>query len=255
MPLTYEIALVNPRKVSRKRKTRRRNPAMKRNKKGRFVKARRTNPKRRKHTARKHTHWGHVRAHERKTNPRRRRRRRNPVGFVTRGQRRRRRRYAARAVNPRRHRRRNPRFSMSGIKDAMVPALFGAAGAVGLDIVLGYVPLPAALQSQYAKYGVKIAGSLAMGWAASKVLGRQKGMAVGAGALTVTAYGILRDLLAKFVPSLGVSGYEEISLNGYDPASVIQGALPNMGAYMQPGVGAYIQPGVGAYMEGMDDGM
>lgn len=210
--MAAQLLLVNPR---RKRKTRARNPK-------RRVTARRRNPAKRKRRA---IATVTVRAR----NPRRHHARRNP-----------RRHHARRRHNPR-------SFSVSGIMGQLMPAAIGGAGAVALDIGLGYLPasVPDFLKTGIGNKALKVAGALALGMIAGKVLGREKGKAVAAGALTVVAYGIIRDVVKQVAPTVALSGTDYV--DNYNPAPML------MGAYMDSGVNSFQAAQMGAYMT--NDGM
>lgn len=212
------------------------NPRRKRRVKSKRVRAR--NPKRRRVTAK-------------------RRHKRRAIAVTTRT--------VVRRANPRRKSRRlrsrrrvNPRmlggFSIKGITHALIPAAVGGAGAVALDIGLSYLPAatPEFLRSGIGNKALKIGGALLLGMVAGKVLGRETGRAVGAGALTVVAYGIVRDVVKQVAPTLpGLSGFGAYDNGDYalNPAPMLRG----MGAYMDNGVADFQQAQVGAYMS--NDGM
>jgi hypothetical protein len=227
----YEIAIINPRPKKRRKSGKQGASKMaKRKRKSRPAKktAARRRPARRAVAAA----------------PRRRRRaagkRRPAVGYVVGAKRIRRRKLNPRRVS-RSRRRSNPRFSVSGITNQIMPAVYGAGGALALDVALGYIPLPAVLTTGYARHGVRIVGALGIGWLASKFL-RGKGQAIGAGALTVAVYGLLKEVAVGVTAGKvkGLGDYEEIEVSGYyDPA-------PQIGAYMT-------SPGIGAYMAGGSD--
>lgn len=165
---------------------------------------------------------------------RRRRRLKNPFGAYMANPRRRSRR---RRSHHRRRRLRNPRLgggrlSVRGMMHQLIPAATGAVGAIGLDIAMGYVPLPAQYKTGWLGTGVKAVGAIALGMIAGKVVGREKGKLFTAGALTVIAYQALRTAVASAMPSLGLSG---------------------LGAYMTPAMPALPAPGkrmgaLGSYM-------
>jgi hypothetical protein len=154
------------------------------------------------------------------------------------------RRHRRRVKNPfhrshRRHRHRNP-FSVRGVTHAVIPAGIGALGAVGLDVVYGYLSsyLPASISSNvYLNAAAKVAGAFGLGWLGGKALGAEKGKLITAGALTVIAYGFARNLLHSAAPTLpGLAGLA---------------AYQQMGAYMPPaGMGAY---NPAPYLQGMGD--
>jgi len=203
------------------------------------------------------------------TNPRRRRRRAH-VRYHARRQR-------GFATNPRR-RRRNPR-SMAGmgrgilgkVKGSAVPALYGAGGALALDVVMGYASpyLPASLQAGWFNVGVKALGAVGVGMVVGKVLGADKGRIATIGGMTVVAYGALKSLVKSAVPTLpGLSGYSDytaypVRMGAYMPGPTgtpgIRGLgyvspaptlSPRMGAYM-PRMPMNVAPTMGDYGDGM----
>ena len=234
------LLLVNPRRRKRRSKGRRRMPAALRR------------------------YWASKRSRTRLTNPRRRRRHRHA------------RRHVSVSVNPRRRRRArhhymNPRrrrrggggggglgFSVKSpqaiLHSAVIPAAIGGAGALALDVTMGYVSpyLPATLQAGWFNLAVRLAGAIGLGMVAGKFLGRERGRIVMLGALTVAAYSTLKGLASSAGLSLpGLSGYADYTAY---PLS------PRMGAYMKgptntPGIQGlgYVSPapvlkGLGAYM-------
>lgn len=136
------------------------------------------------------------------------------------------------------HRARNP-FSVRSMTSDLVPAAIGGLGAVGLDIVLAYVPLPAALTTGYGNTLAKILGAFGLGYVASMVTDKRKGELVTVGALTVTLYSFIRGLLQSTIGSSvkGLSGLADFQ--DFRAAGV--------GAYMRPRIGAYMGPGTVTY--------
>lgn len=216
--------------------------------------------RRRKMTAKQKKYFGKRRAKRATTAtaaaPRRRRRRavgtrRPAVGYVVGAKRIRR-----RKLNPRRMRSRrrhsNPRFNLSGITSQLVPAMYGAGGALVLDVALGYIPLPAMLKTGYARHATRIVGALGIGWLAGKFL-RGKAAAVGQGALTVAMYGLMKDVVVQFAPaavSSKLGEYEEITVSGYDDSNGAGAYLSGSGT--DDGDLDMVDSGTGAYMSGMD---
>lgn len=241
----YEIAIVNPRSIKRRRKA---------GKKGATLMAKR---KKRAKSRAKVSRRRVVRAAAPASRKRRRSaagKRRPAVGYVVGAKRIRRRKMNPRRVS-RSIRRSNPRFSVAGVTNQLMPALYGAGGALALDVALGYIPLPAVLQTGYARHGVKIVGALGIGFLASKFL-RGKAQAIGAGALTVAVYGLLKDVAAQVTQGKvkGLGDYEVIDVAGYDDPAATVGT----GAYLTGGDntgGLDPGAGVGAYMNGGDMAM
>jgi hypothetical protein len=176
-------------------------------------------------------------------NPRHKRRRRMPAGLARywasrrRGhnprRHHRRHHYRHRASNPRRHyrrhvrrhhyrRHRNPRDGIGGdiFGSYVVPGVIGAAGAIGFDILWGYVEpqLPASFQTGW----VATLAELVTLWFAIKAAdsmsprNRQTIHRAGLGAATVIAYNALEGLAAQYLPA-GTPG-----LSGYMPAARYQ---------------------------------
>jgi hypothetical protein len=150
-----------------------------------------------------------------------------------------------RHMNPR-HRRRhhNPRLSIAGITSQVVNGAFGAAGALAVDVALGYIPLPAMLKTGYGKHATRIAGALGVGFLASKVA-KGRAQAIGSGAMAIAVYGLLKDVVVQFAPNIkGLGDYEEVVVN------------PGVGEYFDNAspLSAYLEDqGVGAYMNGVDE--
>lgn len=185
-------------------------------------------------------------------NPRRKRRR-NPVGALAVAANPRRRRRHARRVHARRRRRSNPRllagFSPRSILNAVIPAAVGGAGAVALDVALSYVPMPAFLQSGPGKMVGRVGGAIALGMLARFVVGRETANKITLGALTVAAYGTIRDFAVQAgVPGLSAYDYSDTSMGYTSPAPMLNAYMPGaappsldtvnakMGAYMSDGI-------------------
>jgi len=197
-----QILLVNPsaRKKTRRKTSTRKNPVKKRRtakqkaatrklvalnrRRARGGSRRRTNPVRRKTTRRKAT-----------------RRRSNPVA---------RRRRTTR-------RRSSPAFTMRSIQNQIVDAGWGAAGALGLDVVQGYLPLPANLKVGLVGTGVKALLAIGIGVVGQRIkLVRPATAAKMAnGALTVVLHDELKKQVANFAPGIQMGEYLDADGMGY----------------------------------------
>lgn len=286
--MSYELAIINPRRKRRAKpsaaqlaarrkfvakygKKRRKRKAASSSQSGVATMAKRR--KSRKARSAKGRFVKKSRRHSRKAKaaaPRRRRRRsnagkRHPAMGYTVGSRKIRR----RKLNPRGRRRRyrhNPFGlpSVSGIMGQITQAGYGAAGGLALNLALSYLPLPDALKTGWPRHAVRVAGAVGLGMVAKKFLGA-KGNLVAAGAMTIVVYDVLKQLIGQFAPEIGtrLGEFEDVSLSGdefYSPASYVSGYLDGDGS---PGdgdvdsgqtyMGAYMEgdlDGVGAYMEG-----
>ena len=108
----------------------------------------------------------------------------------------------------RRRIRRNPMSAgRVGVGAQVMNGLVGGAGAALVDLVQGYIPMPAALATGYGPYVVKGALGLLLGTVGRKFLGNTAAK-MGAGALTVAAYGAIKasGLLPGSTPMAGM-GY------------------------------------------------
>jgi len=171
------------------------------------------------------------------------------------GQRRRHASAARKGWSHRRRMRRNPR-GLGNInafmKHTLVPSSVGAVGALGLDVILGYIPLPAALQTGVFKPIVRLVGAGVLGLIAAKVANRQVGENVAAGATTVILYDLFKGVVSQAAPNLPLSG-----LSGYPNLEFYSAGMPvGMGEYVSgalPSGGNSIVAPVGAGMPTMQE--
>jgi len=173
-----------------------------------------------------------------------RRRRRHSVAKVYR----RKRRYSVAKV----HRRRKSNPSVRGIVGQLKPTikagLIGAAGGLGLDLLLGYVKakLPAQLQSGYGLTATKILGAVLVGIAGNMVL-RGRGGDLAKGAMTVVLHDELKALAMAQFPGLPLGAYMEYAPSvGYSNDGLLTGAQ-SVGEYMRQGFGEYVSDSSDAY--------
>jgi hypothetical protein len=130
-----------------------------------------------------------------------------------------------RAAPARRRRRSNPaRRGMMGTY--FRPALMGAGGAVGIDVLMGYAPLPDALSSGMARHATKAAAAIGVGMFLPQlgIVKRATAEEMARGALTVYAADALREGVATYLP--------DVPLGYYSPAYVPPGQGDSMNAYL-----------------------
>lgn len=139
-----------------------------------------------------------------------------------------------------RYRRKNP-IGGDFIGGTLIPAAVGGASAVGIDVLMGMLPLPVQMKTGPMAPVVRVAAAIGLGFVASKVASKRVADQVAVGAITVTAYQLMRAVAAKMtagkVPGLAeyVSGDE--------------------GYMVVPTVGEYVSgDGVGEYVDGDDMG-
>jgi len=174
----------------------------------------------------------------------------------------RRRSVAKRAPARRRRYRSNPAtLSMRSIQNQLMDAGTGAVGALGLDVLQGYIPIPAQWKVGLVGTGVKAMLAIGMGIVASNfkfIRGATANKMVN-GALTVVLHDELRKVTQQFVPGLQLGEYLNDGLgyagSGY-PAGVMGQDNAGMGVYL-PELDAESmgmeQTGLGEYMNGETD--
>jgi len=194
----------------------------------------RTRRRRRRMTAKQRMYFGkrRRRSHARRSSSHRRRSRRTVAVAAAPRRRRSRRRSIVRRA--RRHLRRFARhqggaISLRGfnfnsfLRGTLVPSAVGAAGALGVDLVMGYASpyLPTVLTTGMAAPLTRIAGAVALGMVAANVMkDRRVGEQVMAGAVTVLAYSWVKDLVKAQFPSLLLSEFDG---QGYNMGAYVSG--------------------------------
>lgn len=166
------------------------------------------------------------------------RRRSNPVTPI----RRRSRRVAPRRARRTVARRRNPTGPLQQltggdfVNKQLMPAATGAFGAIGLDILWGYVPLPANMKVGPMRHVVKGIGAIGLGMLANMAVRPATARQFTAGALTVVTYEAMRELVSRMMPNVPM---------GYYSAGM---AVDGMGMYTGNGLGAYIGGDTSPYL-------
>jgi len=143
--------------------------------------------------------------------------------------------------------RKNPKFGrgiVGQVTGAIVPAAIAGAGALGVDVLLGYLPLPDKFKTGALRHVTRAAGAIALGVASGFVLKKQTADQIMAGGLTVAAYGAMRDAMTKFAPSVPLAALEEDDLGDLeeDLSALLTNERGGMGALTSPFAQA---PGLG----------
>jgi hypothetical protein len=171
-----------------------------------------------------------------------RKRRRNPVA----NPRRRRRRAASHHKRRVSHRRRNPapRLNLRTVQHQVMSAVPGAVGALGLDVLMGVVPLPDRFKGGLMGYGVKAVGAIALGMLAGMAGVKSATAAkMTEGALTVMIHGALRQGVGQFAPQIPLGAYPDEML-GYAGSGWNPNYDNSMGLYL-PGADMSAPPADG----------
>jgi hypothetical protein len=98
---------------------------------------------------------------------------------------------------------RNPAPRMGNfVSGELVPAAIGAASGLGINVLVGYLPLPATLKTGMVRSFVVIGAAVGVGALSAMAFGRKTGELVAAGAITVTLYDVLKGLLITQFPNV-----------------------------------------------------
>lgn len=177
---------------------------------------------------------------------------------------RRRRSTATKARRTRRTYRRNPIGKLnvkSFMRQTLMPSAVGAVGALGIDMIMGFLPLPSAWKTGPMRPAVKGIGAVAIGLAASMVTSRKVAEQITAGGLTVVLYDTMKTFISGQFPAIPLGQYDAYPAIGYvSPSPTVNARadryIPQMNAYMEPeGLGNFQQPldgfqeDLGAYMD------
>lgn len=137
--------------------------------------------------------------------------------------------------------------SMSSFtRHTLMPSVVGAAGALGVDVILGFLPIPVQFKTGPMRAIVKIAGAVGIGMLASKFMKRETAHQIAAGAITVTLYDVMKGYLQQAMPTLPLSEadvmFEEYPNLSYAGAGQ---TVDGMGQYVssmssEDGVGMYV---------------
>lgn len=197
----------------------------------------------------------------------RRPRRRNPIGpYAKRTVRRRRPSALGYYVNPRRRRkravarrsrRRNPArrgFNIQAMMNQLViPAATAGGGAVLLDVLWGFVPVPEGIKTGPMRHVAKGLGAIVLGQLVGMVGTKRMGDTMALGALTVTFHAAFREMTTQFMPQIPLGYYSPGAVAGHDPQLGYYVQSPRLAtrggeSHASPNseLGYYVQEGAGA---------
>lgn len=146
-----------------------------------------------------------------------------------------RRRAPQRRSNPLVRRRNQALFGRGGfgnvINNQIMPALVGGAGGVANDVLYGFLPIPEQFKVGNFRHVGKAASALGLAWVARFVVNKRTADQIGAGALTVVGYNVVRELVARFAPDI------------------------NMGMFLDPSMGMFLDPSMGYADTSYNNGM
>jgi hypothetical protein len=135
---------------------------------------------------------------------------------------------------------------MATIQPMLIGAFQGAAGAIAVNAVLRFLPLPTLLSVGNMMYLTRAAVAIGVGMLAGQVAGGRIGTRMMEGALTVVAVDVIRDLLMT-TAGVNLGYYSPARVVGSRPANGNGGAIMRMG-----GTGKYLSAvsSTGKYLSG-----
>ena len=154
-----------------------------------------------------------------------------------------------RRVSMRRSYRRNP-INMGGggkgrlnLAAMFLPGIMVGAGAVGAEVLMGYLPLPSILTTGPQRYVTKGIISVAAGYFIAKYVSRKAGEAFATGGIAIAAHDAIKASLVGFMPSVKFGQYMGEYMDGYNWDKY---------GYNSPSVRSYsnVNPGIGYYNPG-----
>lgn len=179
-------------------------------------------------------------------NPRKRSRRKTTAKKRTAKRRspaRRRRSTATKARRTRRTYRRNPIGKLnvkSFMRQTLMPSAVGAVGALGIDMIMGFLPLPIAWKTGPMRPAVKGIGAVAIGLAASMVTSRKVAEQITAGGLTVVLYDTMKTFISGQFPAIPLGQYDAYPQIGYmSPSPTVS---QRGDRYISQDMSAYVDP-------------
>lgn len=174
-----------------------------------------------------------------------RKQKRSPV-VMAKKSRKRRRKYAVSVKRSRRYRR-NPsggKFNVKGfMQHTLMPSAIGAAGAIGIDIVMGFLPIPPQFKSGPMRTVVKIAGAGLFGVIAANFMKRETANQIAAGAITVALYDTFKSSVMQMLPPQIAMQMNEIELDEYPSLDFV-----NAGMNVDSDLNEYVSGGDGVGM-------
>ncbi len=138
------------------------------------------------------------------------------------------------------------------MNDLLLPSATAGAGALALDILWGFVPVPENIKTGPMRHVAKGLGAIVLGQLVGMVATRRTGDTMAMGALTVVFHSAFREMTAQFMPNVNLGYYSAGANAGYDPQLGYYVASPRLAVSRGESVpspnselGYYVQEGVG----------
>lgn len=122
--------------------------------------------------------------------------------------------YSRNPIRSRRIKRRsNPiaKLGLGGIvKNTIMPAAVGAGGAITLDLLWSFLPIPVSIKTGPMRHAAKGVGAIGLGLLAGMLIKKDTANALATGAMTVVMYNAAREAVAQFAPNIALGEYMAI---------------------------------------------
>jgi len=139
------------------------------------------------------------------------------------------------------------------INQLVIPAATAGGGAVLLDVLWGFVPIPDTIKSGPMRHVAKGLGAVMLGQLVGMMANKRMGDTMALGALTVTFHAAFREMTAQFMPQIPLGYYSAGPVAGHDPQLGYYVASPRLTTSRGESVpspnselGYYVQEGAGA---------
>ncbi len=194
--MIHELVIANPSKRGR-------------DKHGRFLKGHAHSPRKRR------THTRSMR-----TNPSPRKRAASRRAVATHHRRRRRSQF-----------RRNPQGPVSMFKSLIAPAAWGTGGAIGTDIIAGYLPIAATYKTGAMGWGLKTGIAVLLGWIASFGVRPAHAAFLASGGIIKSTADFTETLIHEHMPTIPLGEYQPAFPAAYEAPALSAGMVGGLGAY------------------------
>jgi len=132
----------------------------------------------------------------------------------------------ARSIVRKRRYKRNP-TARGIVESTLKPAAVAAVGALSLDVLWGFAPVPDMLKTGPFRHVAKGIGALGLGYVAGMVVNKRMAAQMATGAMTVVMHDAFKEVAARVMPGVPLGYYSA----GY-PAGAMGAYVDGMGAYV-----------------------
>jgi hypothetical protein len=141
-------------------------------------------------------------------------------------------------------------MTMAGLMNEQIfPALTGAVGSVGFDMLWGRMPIPDAFKAGPMRHLVKGAGAIGAGMLAGMMVKPQTAKMLSTGILTTVFVDALNEMVVRFMPTVAPAGVGQYDVSDYIEEDMGAYIENDMGEYIEDSMGAYLEDGMGAYID------